>query len=331
MVNSSESKDRVALPNDLRFVGQSLNRPECVLCTVDGSLYTADWRGGVCRIGPDGEEKLYPANDAPVPMLPNGIALLEDGSFLMANLGDDGGIWRLHRSGHVEPFLLEVQGRPLPPSNFVMLDQLGRVWITVSTRHRPRSRAFRTDVADGFIVLVDGNGARIVADGLGYTNEAQFDAGMEWLYVNETFDRRLSRFRVSAGGQLRDRETVMRFGAGTFPDGLGFDQDGGVWVVSIVSNRVFRISPDGHCETLVEDNTRAHLELVENALQNGTMDASHFGTIQSNCLRNVSSIAFGGPDLREVWLGCLLGSQLAVFKSPWAGVPPVHWSWSYPE
>jgi sugar lactone lactonase YvrE len=264
-------------------------------------------------------------------MLPNGIALLPDGSFLLANLGDHGGVWRLYRDGQVEPFLLEVGGRALPPCNFVMLDQLGRVWITVSTRLLPRSNAFRMDVADGFIVMVDDNGARVVADHLGYTNEAQFDAAMEWLYVNETFGRRLSRFRVAANGQLHGRETVMEFGAGTFPDGLGFDQEGGVWVVSIVSNRVFRISQGRHCEILVEDNTHEHLELVETALQNGSMDKSHFETIQSSCLRNISSIAFGGPNLREAWLGCLLGNQLAVFTSPWAGVSPVHWNWSHPE
>jgi hypothetical protein len=31
----------------LRFVGSGLVRPECVLATRSGALYTADWRGGV--------------------------------------------------------------------------------------------------------------------------------------------------------------------------------------------------------------------------------------------------------------------------------------------
>jgi sugar lactone lactonase YvrE len=44
--------------------------------------------------------------------------------------------------------------------------------------------------------MVDTRGARIVADGLGYTNECAIDISGQWLYVNETFSRRLSRFPV---------------------------------------------------------------------------------------------------------------------------------------
>ena len=40
------------------------------------------------------------------------------------------------------------------------------------------------------------------------------------------------------------RQTVTEFGAGTFPDGLAFDEDGCAWNVSIVSNRLIRVTPD---------------------------------------------------------------------------------------
>ena len=40
--------------------------------------------------------------------------------------------------------------------------------------------------------------ARVVADGLGYTNECAIHPSGQWLYVNETFARRLSRFRLAA-------------------------------------------------------------------------------------------------------------------------------------
>ena len=74
---------------------------------------------------------------------PNGIALTSDGAFLIANLGDDGGIWRLERSGRLAPVLLEVDGAPLPPANFVTIDEQDRIWISVSTRHAPRQQAWR--------------------------------------------------------------------------------------------------------------------------------------------------------------------------------------------
>lgn len=66
------------------FAGHDLARPECVLATASGRLYTSDRRGGVQVIEPDGSQRLIGASPA---LLPNGIALLRDGSFLIAVSG----------------------------------------------------------------------------------------------------------------------------------------------------------------------------------------------------------------------------------------------------
>jgi len=313
----------------LRFVGHGLNRPECVLATARGDLFTADWRGGVAHTRGDGTQTLYlarlPGNR---PLRPNGIALRADGSFLLADLGEElGGVFVLDRDGGVRPLLQRVDGIDLPPTNFVHEDVLGRVWITVSTRHRPRAAAYRSDVADGFIVLLDAHGARIVADGLGYTNEALVDPGGRWLYVNETFGRRLTRFRLGAGGALADRETVTTFGPGTFPDGLTFDAEGGVWITSIVSNRVIRVGPGGSQQLMLEDSDPSHIERCERAFVDGEMGRPHLDTCGGRVLKNISSLAFGGSDLRTAFLGCLLGDRLACFRAPVAGHPPPHWNY----
>jgi sugar lactone lactonase YvrE len=310
---------------ELAFTGQSLYRPECVLCTAKGNIYCADWRGGVTCLHPDGSQESFLADAPDMDIKPNGIALCRDGSFLLANLGDDGGLYRLYRSGVIAPILTEIDGKPLPPSNYVMVDEQDRFWLTVSTRRTPRALGYRPDVNDGFIVLIDNKGARIVADGLGYTNEIQFDAENRWLYVNETFGRRMSRFRVGQDGSLKDRETVAEFGKGVFPDGLTFDAEGAVWVTSIVSNRVVRITPDGRQQKVLEDLDPAHVEYVEKAFIAGSMGRPHLDNVKSKKLRNISSLAFGGPDLKTVYLGCLLGDSLATFRSPVPGRPPVHW------
>jgi len=115
--------------NDLHFVGSGLVRPECVLANAAGNLYTADWRGGVAHIRPDGSQTLYagPGPDG-LALKPNGVALLRDGSFLITHLGnEDGGVFRVQRNGQVEPWLQRVDGQDLPPSNFVVEDALGRV------------------------------------------------------------------------------------------------------------------------------------------------------------------------------------------------------------
>ena len=311
----------------LQDIGRDLNRPECVLCTSDGSLFVSDWEGGVTRINGDGSQSSLLASNTEFVLRSNGIALREDGSFLIANLGDEGGIWTLRGDGQLRPFLLDVDGQRLPPSNFVLDDGLGRVWITVSTRVTPRAQAYRPDIADGFVVLVDKRGARIVTDKLGYTNEVQLHPSGEWLYVNETFGRRTSRMRINGDGTLGQRETVAEYGAGVFPDGLCFDEEGGFWIVSLVSNRVIRVGPDGEQELMIDDSDRTHMEWVENAFLSGVMDRPHLDTIKSQRLASTSSIAFGGPERRHCYLGCLLDDHITCFESPVAGAQPAHWYW----
>jgi sugar lactone lactonase YvrE len=311
----------------LRFIGRGLNRPECVLATARGDLYAADWRGGVVRIAPDGAQELF-AGTLPGgrPLRPNGIALRQSGSFLLADLGEkQGGVFELFRDGRAQPFLEAVDGVELPPTNFVAEDAAGRVWVTVSTRKSPRSLDYRPDCADGFIVLADARGARVVADGIGYTNEVIVSPDGMWLYVNETFGRRLSRFAIGPGNALGPKEVITEFGHGTFPDGLTFDAENHVWITSVVSNRIIRVAPDGTQHLMLEDADPAHVEECEQAYQSGTMGRPHLDNIPSRVLRNVSSLAFGGPDLRTAYVGCLLGDSIAVFDSPVAGHPPAHW------
>ncbi|MEZ5581799.1 MAG: hypothetical protein R3F37_02565 [Candidatus Competibacteraceae bacterium] len=127
--------------NALEFIGQGLNRPECVLCTVNGRIFTADWRGngGVGVMEADGSQWLLQANHSEFQIKPNGICLLPDGALLLTHLGaDNGGVFHLDEHGTLSPYLLEVEGVALPPTNYVHLDADHRLWITVSTQLIPR-------------------------------------------------------------------------------------------------------------------------------------------------------------------------------------------------
>ncbi len=309
--------------------GHGLNRPECALAHRSGLLFVPDWTdtGGIAVLSPGGGVTRILTRDPPEPLRPNGIALLDGGAFLFAHLGaTSGGLYRMDADGAITPVLTEIGGQPLPPCNFVHCDRDGRIWLTVSTRRVPRSNGYRPDVADGFIVLTDEAGARIVADGLGYTNEAVVHPDGQSLWVNETFARRLTAFTIATDGALTDRRTVTEFGAGTFPDGLAFDSEGHAWVTSIVSNRVIRVAPDGTQSLILEDCDPAHIAWVETAFQDGTMGRPHLDGIKSQRLRNISNLAFGGADLRTATLGCLLGDQIASFRTSVAGAPLAHWT-----
>ncbi|MGE0847143.1 MAG: SMP-30/gluconolactonase/LRE family protein [Flavobacteriaceae bacterium] len=315
----------------LDFVGSGLNRPECVVAHASGRLFVPDWtgNGGIAVVSPAGDVRRILVNDVKgEPLRPNGIALEPGGTVLMAHLGAErGGLFRLHPDGRVDTVLDAVGGRPLPPCNFPLLDARGRIWLTVSTRKVPRALGYRPGEGDGFVVLVEGGSARIVADGLGYTNECALSPDGGTLFVNETFARRLSAFTVAGDGGLGGRRTVATFGRGTFPDGLAMDEDGGLWVTSIVSNRVIRVGGDGALETVIEDSDEQHLDAVEMAFAEGTMGRPHLDVARGRRLRNVSNLAFGGDGMRTAFLGCLLGDAVARFDAGIAGAKPVHWNY----
>ncbi len=313
----------------IEHIGSGLERPECVIATKRGDLYVSDKRGGVTRIGPDGRTELFvPKPARPVPLHPNGIALERSGSFLIAHLADDfGGVFRLFRDGRVETVLTAIDGKTLPAVNFVLVDKQDRIWVTISTRRQPRGVSYRRDIADGFVILIDKKGARIVADDIGFTNEVRLDAAERELTVVETFARQLCRFDIKPDGSLANRRVIAEFGAGTFPDGIALDGEGAVWVTSVVSNRVLRVSRDGKIEQLIEDADPEHLAWVEKAYRAGEMGRPHLDKITSRVLKSIASIAFGGPDLRTAYMGCLLGDRLPFFRAPVAGLPMAHWEW----
>jgi len=313
-------------------VGADLRRPECVHCTAQGDVFVSDWRGGVTRIRPDGAQQLIIAKTGggPRPVKTNGFAILPDRSFLLAHLDDaKGGVWRLTLEGELSPFLLEIDGDPLPPTNFVFISG-NTTWITVSTRLVPRTLARKPGHADGFVVRVDRRGARIVADGLGFTNEAKVDPSGEWLYVNETFAHRVTRFRISEKNDLTDRETYAEFGHGVFPDGLDFDAEGGVWITSIFSNRLIRVAPDRSQSVFLEDNDPVFVDRVEAMFESGELASATLPETPAARIRDLSSSAFGGPDLRTLYLGCLQDQRIYRMPSPVAGARPPHWDVRFP-
>ena len=305
----------------ISFVGTGLVRPECVLATRAGDLYASDKRGGVMWINASGEKTLFGG----AAITPNGVAMLRDRSFLVSNLADNGGVWRVRRDGVVEPFVTEIDDVPLGPVNFVWLDHIERVWMCISTVRKGEA-VYNRDIRDGFIALKDERGTRIVADDLCFTNECRIDPTGTYLYVNETFGQRVTRFRISDTGALSERATVTEFGPGTFPDGMALDAEGALWVVGVIANRLIRVTPDGK-QTLVIDDPDRRLDEFDALHRENRLTRPMLSATRGTVLQNISSIAFGGPDMRTAYLGCLNGDRIATFRAPVAGFPPVHWDW----
>lgn len=328
--------DRAAI----RTVGHDLQRPESILAEPDGTLWSADARGGVMRINPDGSQHLITQSadqhfdlsaDSRSSLLygtlPNGLAFASNGDILISNFGTDR-LELMDREGRTRILLDEIDGKPIGKVNYVMRDSKDRIWVTVSTKINPWSDAIRKgDLADGFIVLIDDKGARIVADGFQFTNEVKLDAKEEWLYIAETSGNRVSRMRVAADGSLSDRQIhgPSDLGRGLI-DGISFDSYGNLWVAMVFADRLIAITPDGDVLELLDDGDQETTDRFEAEFATGKpVSIETLAATGGKVAPWLASITFGGADLRTVYLGGLKATTIPYFTSPVAGLPLVHW------
>jgi gluconolactonase len=326
-------------PAEVRTVGSDLQRPECILAERDGSLWTADARGGVVRIAPDGTQELIAARpsdhfDTDRDMaasllsgtLPNGLAFAADGDILIANFGTDA-LEVMDRGGTVRTLYDTIDGQPLGKVNFVLRDRRGRIWITVSTMVNPWSDAIGRHVADGYVAVLDDRGLRVVADGFAFTNEIRFDADERWLYVAETTAKRVTRLRIADDGTVAEREV---FGPGSLGDGLvdgiAFDAHGNLWATMIFADRLVALTPDGELLELFSDgDPEATARFEAEFATGGPVGFETLSRTGGTLAPWLASVTFGGPHLDVVYLGSLRGTTLPCFPAPVAGLPPVHW------
>lgn len=310
-------------PSDLAQIGSGLNRPECVLASRDGSLYTGDWTLGIAQIAPDGTTG--PAVEADIVaqgFRPNGIALTPEGDFLFTNMGRKGGVWRVGRRGDIRPFATEVEGRPIPPTNFVLVDR-ERTWITISSTSRNHDY-FTAEEDSGQILLVHDGNVSVAAEGLNWTNEVRISPDGNYLFVNETFACRTTRYELTAGGMLVD-PVRLTYPQDTYPDGMAFDAEGALWIACVISNRLIRVTPDLTWTVVFEDADRNDLEAVAAMYAEGRLTWGAISGSRGSRVSNLSSVAFGGPDLRTIYLGGLGIDAVQVLHSPVAGLPMAHW------
>jgi sugar lactone lactonase YvrE len=333
--------DRAAI----RTIGRDLQRPECILAERDGTLWAADARGGVMRIAPDGTQQFVgqriderfataaadtaDAFEAKFTQgtLPNGLAFAADGSILIANFGTDR-LELMTRDGRTRTLYDRIDGQPIGKVNFVLRDSKQRLWLTVSTRVNPWTKAAATRVRDGYIAVVDEHGLRVVADGFHFTNEVRLDAAEQWLYIVETTGPHVTRMRLDEradGVRLVDREVFGPSHLGGYPDGIAFDAHGNLWCTLVMVDKLVALTPQGDLRVLLDDGDPDASRNLLAKMAAGEVSADDMARARGTVAPWMASITFGGPDLRTVYVGSLLGTTIPYFRSPVPGLPMVHW------
>jgi gluconolactonase len=332
--------DFVLDPSAIRYVGSGLQRPECILAEPDGTLWSADARGGVVRLSPDGKQQIITqqrsghfqavsseASRYLEGTLPNGLAFARNGDILISNFGTDC-LEQMTRGGETRLLADSIDGEAIGKVNFVLRDSQDRIWITVSTRIKNWMHALRTDLADGYIArYIDGK-FRIVADGFHFTNEIRMDAREEFLYVVETTGGCVSRLRVGSDGSLSGREVFgpSSLGTGAWPDGIAFDSVGNLWGTLVYSDKLFVLTPEGDFRLLLDEGDPKKVADLEKAFRENRVEEGVLFTTGQGIAPWMASVTFGGPDLQTIYIGSLKGSRIPYFRAPAPGLPMVHWN-----
>ncbi|MGD1257818.1 SMP-30/gluconolactonase/LRE family protein [Mycobacterium seoulense] len=304
----------------LHAVGRGVERPEHVVVAADGRVFASDKASAVAElidehtvrhIGQAGGE-------------PNGIALDGNGHFLIANWGL-GALQDLDPvTGAITELLSgRLDGRPLRWLNFVLVDSVGALWCSVSTMADDLMDTIARGTTDGFIfwVAADRQSAQVVADAVNFPNCMALDRNEDYVYVVRTVDADIVRFPIegetlgpperfgpplgerhpdeygpAAGRFLADPQVGRRWG---MADGCAFDAEGNLWVTLVLANKIVAISPGGRVTTVLGD--------PDGALLNGP-----------------TSIAWGGQDMRDVYIGSITTPYVLKGRSSVPGLPLIH-------
>jgi D-xylonolactonase len=229
-------------------------------------LYFSDVRGGgVFRRNPDGRIETLIAERKSV----GGIALNEGGGLVVTGTGL--AYWD-ERSGRIRDIFTEWEGKPLFGLNDLTTDDNGCIWVG-SFGCDINKFDFKTTPPPGSLFRIDPPGkVTKLWEGIEVTNGLGFSPDRKLLYHSDSTTRAVWAYEVRSDQTVSDRRLFARLPEG-MPDGLTIDAEGGVWVAVVGGpGELVRFKSDGIADRRVKVPAKT-----------------------------VTSVAFGGPDMRDLY------------------------------
>jgi gluconolactonase len=300
---------------DFAKIAVGIDRPEDVVVGRDGRVFASDHQCAVAEIFADGSfKRLGPGRGAP-----NGINMDLQGRIVIANFGiydrEEGPLERFDpATGEREVLVAEVDGKRLTSANYPVIDRVGNIWCANSTHAETWPQAL-DGRPDGFIFVLRPDGsASIVAQGLKFPNGMALSADDRVLYCAQTSGADVMAFPVLPGGKLGKGERygpvlgLLQAAPGQpapdhndlgYTDGVGLDAEGNLWVCLPAANKVVAITPSGEVVTVIHDP--------------GGETVNH-----------PTNVTWGGPGLKDLYIGSIRADYVLKCRSPVAGQPLVH-------
>jgi gluconolactonase len=308
----------------LQKIGDGLNRPEGVIVSRDGRAFASDRDSSVALIRPDGTLKRMGAANG----VPAGLAMDKQGRVLVANYGVEanapGGVLRVNvDSGQVETLVSTLDNAPLVAPCALALAADSALYVTQTTAGTAAKHSSRfAGMGDGVVFRQDVRGATAaLVQTLKEPKGCCFDAGENHLFVVQSKTGTVLRCQRRPDGTLGEAKPygpqigvipsepvteVMLAGMNPrersrlgFGHGCAFDQEGNLWVTLIHANRVVAISANFSVTVLMNDP-------------------------EGQLINKPTSIAFGGRDMCDVYIGMIGTNHIVKTRSPVPGLPLAH-------
>ena len=181
---------------------------------------------------------------------PSGLGWLPDGTLLIVSMVDER-LMRLDPNGLKE--VADLSSLATYRCNDMVVDKKGRAYVGNC------GFDFQTEQlkpAEIILVTPEGN-AQIVADNLAFPNGTVITPDDKTLIVAETFGSKLTAFDILQDGLLEKRRIWANLKS-MMPDGICLDVDGGIWIASPGSGKVFRVLEGGKVTHEVKVSSQAY-------------------------------------------------------------------------
>ncbi len=287
--------------------GTGVLRAEGVVIDRDGSVWGGGRNGKVYKVTPDGV--VHEVAQLPDRAIPNGVTLDRAGNFVYCDLRHKA-VMRCAPDGTVSLIADHAGDFPISIPNFCSYDAEGNLYVSNSSS-QPGAKVFEefvTPAPNGAVVRIRPDGCgEVVATGIYFANGTAIDPNEDAVYVLESSRYDCVRIAIKKDGTFGKPE-IYASGFPSIPDGMAFDVQRNLYITLPgvpkdgklePRNQIIRVDPNGKWELLIDDPEGTKL------------------AFPTNC-------AFGGPDLKELFIANLEGDHLNRIRVSIPGHPLYH-------
>ncbi|MFM8213122.1 MAG: SMP-30/gluconolactonase/LRE family protein [Pirellula sp.] len=239
----TESKQEAKSPGkvslaEVKLVGDGYKFTEGPTVDSEGNVYFTDQPNDrIVKWSIDGKltDFLKPAGRS------NGMYFAPDGK-LLACADEANEMWEIGSTGQHKVLLKEFEGIKLNGPNDLWVDRNGTIYFTDPYYQRPWWEHKKQPQRKQSLYKADRDGSNLVCvdDALVQPNGIIGDSERKLLYVADIGDRKTYRYKISADGQLLDRQIFCRQGS----DGITIDSEGNVYLTGSAGVYVYNADGD---------------------------------------------------------------------------------------